>query len=77
MAEKERAVEVSGEDGTKLKIGIEIAAGPETYRLMLTRPLDMEGLIEEIPCEQIESVHDVEPGPRGKPPEIVEARDGG
>lgn len=76
MGEKERAVEVSGEDGTTLKIGIEIAAGPQTYRLMLTRPLEKEGRIEEIPREAIESVHDVEPGPRGQPPEIVEDSEG-
>lgn len=72
MSENERAVEVTDGDGTKVKIGIEVAAGPETYRLMLTRPLDKEGRIEEIPCEDIESIHEVEPGPRGQPPEIVE-----
>lgn len=71
MVEKEQAVEVRGEGGPKLKVGIQIADGPETYRLMLTRPLDKEGFIVEIPLETIEDIYEIEPGPRGAPPEIV------
>lgn len=71
MGEKEQVVELGGEDRPKL-IGIQIASGPETYRLMLTRPLDKEGRIVEIPCEDIASIREVEPGPRGVPPEIVD-----
>jgi len=72
MTEKERGVEVSGEHAPDLKVGIQIANGPETYRLMLTRPLDKEGRIVEIPLEAIEDIHEIEPGPRGAPPQIVD-----
>lgn len=72
MSEKEHAIEVREEGGRKLKVGIQIADGPKTYRLMLTRPLDKEGRIVEIPLEAIEGIHEIEPGPRGAPPEIVD-----
>lgn len=71
MTEEERAVEVSDGEELTLRIGITVSDGPETYRLMLTRPLDKEGHIEEIPRESIEAIHEIESGPRGGPPEIV------
>lgn len=72
MTEKEYAVEVWEGNHTDLRIGIEIADGPKTYRLMLTRPLDLEGHIEEISLDDIKTIREVEPGPRGAPPQIIE-----
>lgn len=63
---------MNDEDGKEIRIGIPISNGPETFRLLLTRPIAMEGQIEDIPIESIEAVHEIEPGPRGDPPEIVE-----
>jgi hypothetical protein len=52
--------------------GLEISTGPQTYRLLLFHPPTREGRVEEIPLEPIESIVDVEPGPRGRIPEIVD-----
>jgi hypothetical protein len=52
--------------------GLEISTGPQTYRLLLTHPPASESRVEEIPLESFESIVDVEPGPRGRIPEIVD-----
>lgn len=72
---EERAVEINEEGRKETRVGIPISDGPETFRILLTRPLAMEGRIQDIPVESIEAMHDIQPGPRGEPPDIVEAKD--
>lgn len=72
MGEEHRAVRVNENGVIETKFGFEISAGPRTYRLLITYPLAKEGLIEEIPCEAIESISRAKPGVRGEPPAIVE-----
>jgi hypothetical protein len=67
----ERAIEVNDDGVAKTLVGLTVCEGPATYRLLLTRPHQQEGQIVEIPYDAIESIHNVEPGPRGDPPEIA------
>lgn len=73
MGEEHQAVRVNQDGKVETKFGFEISAGPRTYRLLITYPLAKEGLIEEFPLDAIESIDRAKPGPRGEPPEIVEA----
>jgi len=72
MSQAERAVRVSLSGVVEVLYGLEISTGPQTYRLLLTYPPAREGRVEEIPLESIESIEDVEPGPRGTIPEVVD-----
>lgn len=68
----ERSVQIKDEGKTKVLVGLTVCEGPETYRLLLTRPHRKEGQIVEIPRDAIESIKQVETGPRGEPPELAD-----
>jgi hypothetical protein len=70
---KERAVRFTVDGESKVMVGVPVCEGPRTYRLLLTHPHQTEGRIVDIPREDIESIDEVEPSPRGASPSIVES----
>lgn len=67
----ERAIRVGSDGDTRVMVGVTVCEGPKTYRLLLTHPHQAEGRIVDIPCDQIESIDEVEPSPRGARPSIA------
>lgn len=68
----DRVVRVTKKESEETYIGIPIAEGPATFRLVLTWPYQEEGRIVEIPVEEIAEVAEVEPGPTRKRPTVSE-----
>lgn len=69
---KERAVRVKADGESKVMVGVAVCEGPKTFRLLLTHPHQTEGRIVDIPRDDIESIDEVEPSPRGASPSIVQ-----
>jgi hypothetical protein len=70
---RERVVRFTVDGDSKVMVGVAVCEGPRTYRMLLTHPHQTEGRIVDIPRDDIESIDEVEPSPRGTSPSIVES----
>ncbi|CAN5865976.1 hypothetical protein BH23ACT4_BH23ACT4_10010 [soil metagenome] len=68
MSGNEKVLQIKSGGRTQTRVGIPVCTGPASYRLLVTWPERNEGQIVEIPREEIESISEVEPRPRGRQP---------